>query len=406
MTQSRFMSIALAVVIIPCLLRAALPSSAPVSGADPAGQVITVVLRMDDYSDAMSTNLETAIVSGIERYRLPVVFAAIPYLPEKGRLSNQPDLDRPLSRARVEGLRPVIDAGLLEIAQHGYSHRSNAAGGLSGDSEFSGLPPEDQRARILKGKARLEELLGRPVVSFCPPFNRYDVNTVRVLASSGFTTLSAGGYCHADGTTPLRYLPATCKLIDLPLAVEAARHVRDPHTVIVVLFHPYDFIEEDAARGFIHYAELDALLAWISQQRDVRVLTLDRASREIPELGAERYRAFYQCHALSRLLPAVLVRRIYPPSAYWTVHRSWKWDIKLAAWLIALLGAGFLCGGALARALCSWNAFGARWLGWVGAALILAGGVRFILHPGFPGSLLVAVGVGVVAGRLWPYGKK
>ena len=406
MTRSRFMFVTLAIVVCLCITLAGGAAVTSASGADPARRVIAVVLRMDDYSDAMSLSLETAILAGIERYRIPVVFGVIPYLPGKGSLSSQPDLDQPLSRTRTDRLRPAVEAGLLEIAQHGYSHRSNVTGGLSGDSEFSGVPADVQRANILKGKGLLEELIGRPVVSFCPPFNRYDVNTVRVLASAGFTTLSAGGYCHADETTPLRYLPATCKLIELPLAVKAARCARDPQPVIVALFHPYDFIEEDASRGFIHYADLDAQFAWVAQQRDVRVLTLDRASREIGDLGAGRYRAFYQCHALSRLLPEALIRRIYPPSAYWTVHGARMWAIQLAAWLMILLGAGCLLGWLLARATSSRFSRGSCWLGWVGAAVLAAGLVRFLLHPGFLGALIATVGAGVIAGGVWPRGKK
>lgn len=402
MTQSRIMSVAL--VSVSCLGftlvgKAATP---PADGSDPARPAITVVFRMDDYSDAMSLSLETAILTGIERYRTPVVFSAIPYLPGKGDLSRRPELDQPLSRARADRLRPAIEAGLLEIAQHGYSHRSNAAGGLSGDSEFSGIPAETQRAWILKGKGLLEGLFGRPVVSFCPPFNRYDVTTVRVLAAAGFTTLSAGGYCHADGSTGLRYLPATCKLMQLPLAVEAARKGRDPQPVIVALFHPYDFMEEEAARGFIHYADLDALLTWVSQQRDVRVVTLDRAGREIGDLGAARYRAYYQCHALSRLLPTALIHRIYPPSAYWTVHGSRMWAIQLAAWLMLLLGAGCLLGWLTSRACSCRIPRGPCWLGCAGTVLVAVGVAAFLRHPAFMGALIAATGAGVVVGGVWP----
>jgi hypothetical protein len=406
MTQSRIISVALLSVSCLGFTLAGKAATPPAYGSDPSRPAITVVFRMDDYSDAMSLSLETAILTGIQRYRTPVVFGAIPYLPGKEDLSRRPDLDQPLSRARADRLRPAIEAGLLEIAQHGYSHRSNAAGGLSGDSEFSGIPTETQRAWILKGKELLEGLFGRPVVSFCPPFNRYDVITVRVLAASGFTTLSAGGYCHADESTGLRYLPATCKLMQLPLAVEAARKGMDPQPVIVALFHPYDFIEEEAARGFIHYADLDALLAWVSQQRDVRVVTLDRVGREIGDLGAARYRAFYQCHALSRLLPEALIRRIYPPSAYWTVHGSRMWAIQFAAWLMLLLGAGCLFGWLLARGTSSGISRRPCWLGWVGAAVLVAGLVRFLLHPGFLGALIAAVGAGVVAGGVWSRVKK
>ncbi|MEI6562939.1 MAG: DUF2334 domain-containing protein [bacterium] len=373
----------------------------PASEADSTGRVITVVFRMDDYSEAISSNMESEVLGGFGQYRLPVVFGVIPYLPGKGILADQPDSDQPLSATKADRLRPALEAGLLEIAQHGYSHRSIIGGGLTGNSEFSGLPSDVQRTKIIKGKTLLEGLFGRPILSFCPPFNRYDVNTVRVLASAGFVTLSAGGYCHADEVTPLRYLPGTCKIMQIPRAVEAARRERDSQPVIVVLFHPYDFIEEDALRGYMHYADLNAQLAWVSQQRDIRVLTLSQASKVVKDLGAKRYGAYYHCHALSRLLPETLLQRIYPQGPYRTVHCSRMWAITLLAWLAILLGTGFLMAFLVARATSSYPFFATRGCGWGMAALPFAGFVWLLLHPGFPGLLCVAISAGLVVGRFF-----
>jgi len=372
--------------------------------AESTGRVITVVFRMDDYSDDISSNMESVVLGGFRQYRLPVVFGVIPYLPGKGILADQPHQDQPLSVSKADRLRPTLDAGLLEIAQHGYSHRSIVSGGLAGNSEFSGLLPDVQRTKISKGKTLLEKLFGRPMVSFCPPFNRYDVNTVRVLASEGFVTLSAGGYCHADEAIPLHYLPGTCKIMQIHSAVEAARHVGESQPVIVVLFHPYDFIEEDARRGYMHYADLNAQLAWVSQQHDLRVLTLSQASLEIQDLGAKRYRAYYRCHALSRLLPKTVLQRVYPQGPYWSAHNSRKWAIKLMTWLAFLLGTGFLLTLLIARATSSCSPYASRRFGWGTVALLVAGFVWLLWHPGFPGLLLVAMGAGLAAGRFLFHG--
>ncbi|MEI8121171.1 MAG: DUF2334 domain-containing protein [bacterium] len=402
MKLSRLVSVALASVVFQGVSLIALAEPGlPAFAADSTGRVITVVFRMDDYSEAISSNMESVVLSGFRQYRLPVVFGVIPYLPGKGILADQPNHDQPLSVTTADRLRPALDAGLLEIAQHGYSHRSIIQGGLAGNSEFSGLPPDVQRTKISKGKTLLEELFGRPMVSFCPPFNRYDVNTVRVLASAGFVTLSAGGYCHADEATPIHYLPGTCKIMQIQSAVEAARREGDIQPVIVVLFHPYDFIEEDALRGYIHYADLNAQLAWVSQQRDLRVLTLSQASQEIQDLGAKRYRAYYLCHALSRLLPETVLQRVYPQGPYWTVHYSRMWTIKLITWLAILLGTGFLLAFLIARATTSCSLYATRWCRWSTAALPFAGFVWLLWHPGFLGLLLVAMSAGLVAGRFF-----
>ncbi len=404
MTLSRFISVALATVVllgIVSLASSGLSAQTSSSSIDRTGRVITVVFRMDDYSDAISSNVDAEVVAGFERCRLPVVFGVIPYLPSKGSLSDQPDHDQPLSPAKADRLRIIVDAGLLEIAQHGYSHRSVGAGGFSGNSEFSGLSPDVQRVKIMKGKSLLEGLFARPMVSFCPPFNRYDVNTVRMLSAAGFTTLSAGGFCHADESMPLLYLPGTCNITQTVRAIESARLEQDSQPVIVVLFHPYDFLEEDAGRGFIHLADFHAQLAWVAQQPDIRVLTLSQASREIRDLGAKRYRAFYLCHALARLLPEKLRERIYPPEAYWTIHRSHLWAIKLAAWLATLLGIGFLSALLIVRAVVFRFSFSTRWCGWGLVALPFVAGLWLLSHPGFWGMLLVTVGAGLAAGGLF-----
>lgn len=404
MTLLRCVSVALATVVLLGIVRIAssgLSEQTSSSSADATGREITVVFRMDDYSDSISSNVEAVVLAGFERYRLPVVFGVVPYLPRKGSLSDKSDLDQPLSPEKAGRLRIIVDAGLLEIAQHGYSHRSVGAGGLSGNSEFSGLSPDVQRAKILKGKSLLEGLFGRPMVTFCPPFNRYDVNTVRMLSAAGFTTLSAGGFCHADESMPLLYLPGTCKITQIVSAIESARLEQDPQPVIVVLFHPYDFLEEDAVRGLIRLADLHSQLAWVAQQPDIRVLTLSQASREIRDLGAKRYRAFFQCHALARLLPDKLRERLYPPEAYWSVHRSHVWAIKFAAWLVALLGIGFLSALLIVRAFVLRFFCATRWCGWWLAALPFIAGLWLLSHPGFWGLLLVAVGAGMAVGGLF-----
>lgn len=358
---------------------------------------------MDDYSNSTSSNLDLSVLGCFERYRLPVVFSVIPFTPEKGSLAPQSDGDRPLSSAKADRLRPALRAGWLEIAQHGYSHRSLRLRPLRGDSEFAGLPPAAQRDTMMKGKRLLEERFALRITSFCPPFNRYDVNTVRELAASGFTTLSAGGYCHADASTALRYLPATCTIPQLPLAVDAARHDTDPQPVVVVLFHPYDFVEEDAARGQLHFSDLDTQLAWAARQGDVRVRTLAQANQDIRDLGASRYRAFFQCHALGRLLPEAMRSWVYPAEAYWTVQGSRLRALRLSAWLAAMVGTALLAALWFARTLAGRMVCAGLWCLIGALALVLAGGICVVVAPGFHCLLLMTTGSGFILGKWWPH---
>ena len=48
-------------------------------------------------------------------------------------------------------------------------------------SEFLGLNYEQQFTKIKSGKLFLEEKLGTNINTFIPPWNRYDLNTLKVL---------------------------------------------------------------------------------------------------------------------------------------------------------------------------------------------------------------------------------
>ena len=79
-----------------------------------------------------------------------------------------------ISRPRV----PSVAAGHAEVALHGYSHQLAEGTPLT---EFAGLSYRDQERRITAGKAELERQLGVRVSTFIPPWNSYDIRTVRAL---------------------------------------------------------------------------------------------------------------------------------------------------------------------------------------------------------------------------------
>jgi hypothetical protein len=111
----------------------------------------------------------------------------------------------------------------VDVAQHGFEHRSNGRG--MPHSEFRGDSYAVQAEKIGHGKAMLEEITGRPVLSFVPPWNTYDERhpegTARHMASS---CLSANRYGPLVSTIEtMRFLPITVELPDLESAVAAAR---------------------------------------------------------------------------------------------------------------------------------------------------------------------------------------
>lgn len=90
----------------------------------------------------------------------------------------------------------AANASLIEFGQHGLRHEMM----VNGKREFYEFGRErsydQQLADIAEGRAILQDRLGGDVAIrvFTPPRHRYDRNTLRALATSGFSILSASAY--------------------------------------------------------------------------------------------------------------------------------------------------------------------------------------------------------------------
>lgn len=87
--------------------------------------------------------------------------------------AGQPSRVRPKRRVMTEDeLVRLGEHGLIEIGSHTASH-----------PRLASLSPSQQLDDIVRGKARLEEIIGHPVTSFSYPFGgQFDVSTVTVDA--------------------------------------------------------------------------------------------------------------------------------------------------------------------------------------------------------------------------------
>src|SRR5262249_14502487 len=144
------------------------------------------VLRYDDFSAASCSMVEEALVELLLRHRVPCTFAAIPFVCDPEELLHGGIVRlRPLSRQKAQILQPLLDAGLGEVALHGYAHL--ALSGLREQQEFSdAVPRETQRALISQGRAQLEDAFGAEVRVFVPPWNRLSPSTAALLRDEGF----------------------------------------------------------------------------------------------------------------------------------------------------------------------------------------------------------------------------
>ncbi|MDN7535509.1 polysaccharide deacetylase family protein [Burkholderia orbicola] len=115
-------------------------------------------------------------------YALPVLdelgFKATCYF-ASGKLGGSNDWDRRLATAKA----PLMDRGaLLEWLAHG-----NEVGAHTVD--HVALPDVSMQTaweQIARSKAQLEEIVERPVVSFCYPYGAFDANVRRLVVEAGF----------------------------------------------------------------------------------------------------------------------------------------------------------------------------------------------------------------------------
>jgi peptidoglycan/xylan/chitin deacetylase (PgdA/CDA1 family) len=94
--------------------------------------------------------------------------------------------DRPLS---ADELMSLEEGGVVEVGAHTVSH-----------PVLSALPAAVQRDEIIRGRVRLEEILGHAVTHFSYPHGRYSDETVGILRSSGFASAcsSRSGFVNSD----------------------------------------------------------------------------------------------------------------------------------------------------------------------------------------------------------------
>lgn len=272
---------------------------------------ITVVLRYDDYCTKSSTELEIKILDALQRKSVSCTFGVVPYVH---------GLRNALTQTKADILKKALKAGTVEVALHGFYHirDRNAVHG-----EFLGLEYNRQVEKIAKGKVFLQQMLNTKITTFIPPYNLYDINTIRALEKVQFKYISGNKLGVGKQSSSLIFLPVTCELDEVRDAVESARRIHDIKPIIVVMFHDYDFFEVNKKRGKLSYQEFVDLLSWLTSQRDIRVTSFRQAITARTDLSAERYLTFRSYSKLYILIPSI-VRELFqiPSGVYLSSHEA------------------------------------------------------------------------------------
>jgi hypothetical protein len=198
----------------------------PVRAAlDAASERVEVFFRDDDagWDDARLL----ALLDRFAAHELPLDLAVIPAA---------------LGPSLAPRLRERSASQRLRVHQHGYTHRDHEPEGRK--HEFGpSRTPEQQRADIAAGRARLHDLLGDlPQPIFTPPWNRCTVATGHALTDLGFRILS-----REAKATPLRL----AGLAEVPIHVDWVKPDRAQRLAAA-------FSDQGRAGVMFHHAVMDA----------------------------------------------------------------------------------------------------------------------------------------------------
>ena len=313
--------------VLACVLALTL-GAASVGAEPPKAPPITVVFRYDDYAGDTADNVETRIMSIFEERGLQLTVAVIPkvwYIP--------------LSPEKAERLVRAIDAGAVDMAQHGFTHdlvNKIVGRGYNYGSEFGGIVEGEQRHRILEGKAFLEQRTGKSVTTFVPPYNGYDLTTVRVLERCGFQCLSASTGSDVTDNTSLKFVPATCELRDFEKALRhAQKYASEGPILLAVLTHTYDYKERSPEKARFKLDDLARLVDWARAQKDVRVMSVGQVCASGEDVGVARFRANQTL--FNQLAPRVpwFLRGAYPTGLYFSAPQA---KAQASRWVLILVG--------------------------------------------------------------------
>ena len=248
---------------------------------------ITVFFRFDDFSETSPVVVEAGLVKALRNNGVCATFAVIPAVTEGSYHEPGERGTLPLGPEKVRFLRKAVDDGAVDVALHGWNHRTVATS--SPHSEFVGLAARDQVAKLALGQEFLRRSVSVDAHVFVPPWNNYDNTTLDALAERGFTCISANRYgpCR-DGA--LQFVPMTADMSELRQAVALAGDSNDPNPIIGVLLHPYDFKESGDVRGAMTCEVFDTELRWLTTQPGVRVVPIGDLARHDESLTAQRYR--------------------------------------------------------------------------------------------------------------------
>lgn len=211
-----------------------------------------VILRLDDVQGSLWRDLTINITDTILSKNLSVVLAVIP-----DRLSV--DDSSIMRRYLIEKSKDPR----IEIAQHGYKHSVN---------EFQNLNESETYDAISSGSILLNDTIGITPVTFIPPYNEYNDNTIQILSKLNFRFISSGRseYEYKDNITYFGFDAETKKsseteLIPILTVLNDCNKALNKKNVCVIMIHPQDYADNGGTMNSTKYSEFVKMLNNLKQ---------------------------------------------------------------------------------------------------------------------------------------------
>lgn len=235
---------------------------------------VIVVFRNDDIQEFRGTKLDFELFRLFQDNNIPQTYALVPF---KVNFAKNRDL--------MKILKEHLSLGLAEIALHGYAHQDLGRDRLH--TEFLGRPIDEQRQKISQGKAHLEQVLHTEILTFIPPFNSYDVDTIKACRENGIEIFSASPLYYAD-TGDIVIVNFNRILTDPIIEeIELASKNGPELSIFIIYYHSFMgniYAEDD------YYTRIKNLITYIKNKDNIEVMTLAEAGISYPTYFKQRYR--------------------------------------------------------------------------------------------------------------------
>ena len=246
-----------------------------------SAQNIKLVFRYDDFI-LKSDSLDEGVIRIFQKHHIPLVLGVIP-------CDSREKLILQENYSFLPFLKKAIQDQSIEIALHGLTH------GKFVNGEFGNLKKEEQFRRIHKAKVILDSIFQTQIVTFIPPWNAYDDNTLDVIEKNGMKGISSA-LCIGQpwSNSHISYFPETIE--DFGSLTSVLKHNENRNGVVVVMFHHYTF-----KKGYT-LSYLDSLLTSIKLLKHVQCVSFQQLYEAKEKSNGKRMNANMESNLLYKYL--------------------------------------------------------------------------------------------------------